>query len=602
MNLALAVVLLPCIAGLMCLALRRLPIPCRVLSVAAFAAEAALAATLFARGAAPWSWDGIPLLSADGLSRLVCLGVAAFSLVTGIYSLGWFGPRERVGAYWGLLLFTEGAAMAAGLSDHLVLLLSAWGFLGATLFLLISMGGPDAAGAAKKAMIMVGGTDAFLVLGVAIIAARAGMRVRPSAPIPLAGGAAWAAYLCVAAAAFAKAGAVPLHSWVPDCAERAPLPVTAFLPASLDKLLGIYLVARASLCLFAMNEGMQRFLLAAGAVTIVCGVMMAMAQHDMKRLLGYHAVSQVGYMLLGIGTGTAVGIAGGLFHMVNNCIYKTCLFLGAGAVEKRTGTAELDDLGGLSGAMPMTFASCLVASLAISGIPPLNGFASKWMVYQGLLSMGRGGGKLWVLWLLAAMFGSVLTLASFVKLMLAVFLARPSSPRALARGPVREVGVSMVAPAAALAAACVALGLFAVPLAVRPLIGPAVGTAVVFPGFWDPTVATALLIVGILLGLSVCLIGRLLPMRESAPFIGGEEEAPQMTLSGVDFYRTITEMGILRGIYRLAGRKWFDLYDLGRDAVLAVSGALQRAHGGVLPVYIGWCLAGFLAVCYFLMR
>ena len=121
MNLALAVVLLPCIAGLMCLALRRLPIPCRVLSVAAFAAEAALAATLFARGAAPWSWDGIPLLSADGLSRLVCLGVAAFSLVTGIYSLGWFGPRGLASVVFALLVLERGVPEGQTLLTTVVL-------------------------------------------------------------------------------------------------------------------------------------------------------------------------------------------------------------------------------------------------------------------------------------------------------------------------------------------------------------------------------------------------------------------------------------------------------------------------------------------------
>lgn len=597
-----AVIVLPCLAGLACLAARRRPAACRPLAVAAFAAEAALAIALFARGAAPWARDGVSLLAADGLSRLVCLGTALFGLATAVYSLGWFSPRGRAGAYWGLILLTEGAGMAVACADHFVLLLCAWGFMGVTLYLLAAMGGPDAAGAAKKTMIMVGGTDAFLVLGVALFASRAGMGLHPASPIPLAGRAAWAAYLCIVAAAFAKAGAVPFHTWVPDFAEHAPIPATAFLPASLDKLLGIYLVARASLHLFAMNAGMQRFLLATGAVTIVVGVMMAMAQHDMRRLLGYHAVSQVGYMLVGIGTGNPVGIAGGLFHMLNHCLYKTCLFFGAGAVVTRTGTADLDELGGLAGAMPVTFAACLTASLAISGVPPLNGFASKWMVYQGLLEMGRGGGKLWLLWLLAAMFGSVLTLASFVKLMLAVFLARPSSPRALARGPVREAGASMAAPAAALAAACILLGLFAVPLAVKPLLSPVVGGAVAFAGFWDPTAATALLLTGLLLGLAVCFAGRLLPSREAAPFIGGGEAEPGMTLTGTDFYRTITEGGILGGIYRVAARHGFDLYDRGREAVRVLSDALRRAHSGALSVYIAWCLAGVLAICIFLMR
>ena len=602
MSLLHAVVALPCLAGLACLVARRRPAACRPLAVAAFGAEAALAAALFARGAAPWGWDGLPLLAADGLSRLVCLAAALFGLAVAVYSLGWFRPPGGGGAYWGLILFTEGAGMAVACADHLVLLLAAWGFMGVTLYLLAAMGGPGAADAAKKTMIMVGGADALLVLGAALMASRAGMGLHPASPLPLAGRAAWAAWLCMLAAAFAKAGAVPFHTWVPDFAARAPVPATAFLPASLDKLLGVYLVARASLRLFAMDAAMQRVLLASGSVTVVVGVMMAMAQHDMRRLLGYHAVSQVGYMLVGIGTGNPVGIAGGLFHLLNNCLYKTCLFFGAGAVERRAGTAELDELGGLAGAMPATFAACLTASLAISGVPPLNGFASKWMVYQGLLEMGRGGGRLWVVWLLAAMFGSVLTLASFVKLMLAVFLAPPSSPRALSRAPVCEAPAALWVPAAALAVVCVLLGVFAVPLAVRPLVEPAVGAAVAFVGFWDPTVATGLLLAGIALGLAACVGERILRAREDSPFVGGEGERPEMTLPGTDFYRTVTEMGGLGRVYRLAGRGGLDLYERGREAMRALSEALRSAHGGALPVYVAWCLAGFLALCAVLMR
>ena len=108
------------------------------------------------------------------------------------------------------------------------------------------------------------------------------------------------AYLCLAAGAFAKAGAMPLHTWVPDTAEDAPTPVTAFLPASLDKLLGIYFLARISLDIFQMNAAMNTVLMAVGSFTIVAAVMMALVQHDLKRLLGYHAVSQVGYMIIGI--------------------------------------------------------------------------------------------------------------------------------------------------------------------------------------------------------------------------------------------------------------------------------------------------------------
>ena len=219
---------------------------------------------------------------------------------------------------------------------------------------------------------------------------------------------------------------MPFHTWVPDFGEKVDAPVSAFLPASLDKLLGIYLLARCVLDLFVPTPAMYGMLMLLGAVTVISAVLMALVQHDLKRLLSYHAVSQVGYMILGIGTGTAIGLAGGLFHMLNNTVYKTALFLCAGVIEKETGTTDLDRLGGLAKLMPVTFLTCTVAALSISGIPPLNGFASKWMIYQGIISGGEGAGLGWIVWLAVAMLGSALTLASFVKVLHATFLCKPS--------------------------------------------------------------------------------------------------------------------------------------------------------------------------------
>src|SRR4030043_302870 len=203
----------------------------------------------------------------------------------------------------------------------------------------------------------------------------------------------------------------------------------ALLPAAIDKLLGIYLLVIIVRQIFVLQSAALSLILAMiGAATIIIAVMIAMVQHNLKKLLSYHAVSQVGYMILGIATGTAVGIAGGTFHMLNHAIYKCCLFLCGGAVEQQSGTAELDNLGGLGKKMSITFSACLVAALSIFGIPPFNGFVSKWMIYQGVIEMGttQAGGlaKLWPIWLTCAMFGSALTLASFVKLIHSVFLSR----------------------------------------------------------------------------------------------------------------------------------------------------------------------------------
>ncbi|GAG46575.1 unnamed protein product, partial [marine sediment metagenome] len=234
------------------------------------------------------------------------------------------------------------------------------------------------------------------------------------------------------------------------------IPVTAFLPASLDKLLGIYLLARIAMNLFVMNKAMGTVLLVVGAITIIAAVMMALIQHDLKRLLGYHAVSQVGYMLLGIGTGNPIGIAGGLFHMLNHAIYKSCLFLCGGAVEQKTGTTNLDKLGGLAKVMPITFVTCLVGALSISGVPPFNGFVSKWMVYQGVIELGRQGDKLWIIWLTAAMFGSALTLASFMKLIHATFLGQRANNQASKR--TNEVHWTMWLPMVILSGLCIIFG------------------------------------------------------------------------------------------------------------------------------------------------
>src|SRR5690242_16824892 len=120
-----------------------------------------------------------------------------------------------------------------------------------------------------------------------------------------------------------------------------------------------------------------------GAVTLLLAVLMALIQKDFKRLLSFHAISQVGYMILGIGTGTAFGIVGGLFHMVNNALYKSTLFLTGGAVERQAGTTDLKKIGGLGKSMPITWGCFLVAALSISGVPFTNGFYSKELIYHG---------------------------------------------------------------------------------------------------------------------------------------------------------------------------------------------------------------------------
>ena len=386
--------------------------------------------------------------------------IVFFSLLILLYSLGAMRGQKGLMRYYFYLLLTALASLGAVFANHLIVFLVFWGFMGLLLYLLIGFGQKERTPqTAKKALIILVGTDAFMILGMAIVWKLTGSWRMDMIHIALTSPLAAVAYLCFVSAAFAKAGAMPFHTWIPDTAEDAPASVTAFLPAALDKLLGIYFLVRVSMDFFQMNAAMSTFLMGMGSLTIICAVMMALIQHDLKKLLGYHAISQVGYTVLGIGTGNPVGIAGGLFHMLNNAVYKSCLFLSAGAVEKKTGTTDLEKLGGLSKTMPVVYVSFLIASLAISGVPPLNGFASKWMIYLGVIEAGRQGNHLWILWLVAAMFGSAMTLASFMKLVHAVFLGQSSTEKHSAGG--KEDDYDHVVSHVFLASFCVVFGVFA---------------------------------------------------------------------------------------------------------------------------------------------
>ena len=524
----------------------------------------------------------------DALSRFIVIGVGFFGALVTLYSLRFMSGHRELRSYYAYTIWTIGFSILAAISNNMVLLIVAWGLLGFTLYMLINISGPKAAATSKKTFIIIGGSDSLMILGFALIwlitndMSLSNIKIAVDNPQAL-----WA-FLLIAIGAFAKAGAMPFHSWIPDAAQDAPIPVTAFLPASLDKLLGIYLLARLVLHVFILNALCHTILMVVGAVTIIAAVMMALVQHDFKRLLGYHAVSQVGYMVLGIGTGNPIGIAGGLFHMLNNTIYKCCLFLTGGNVQYKTKTSDLDSLGGFAKIMPITFFSALIAALSISGVPPFNGFFSKWMVYQGLIESGKSGGTLWIFCIIAAMFGSGLTLASFIKFIHAIFLGK------LKDGKRNEVPWTMWLPPVILAALCIIFGVFAYLIPLKYFIVPALTERLEFIGSWPSLRATFYLVIGLGVGVVIYLLGNFKGVRETDPYIGGEDAGKDMRLSGTEFYGTIKELPFLRSIYAKAERKVFDIYDQGKRLVFFFIGIFKYLHNGVLPTYLVWCLLGML--------
>ena len=208
-----------------------------------------------------------------------------------------------------------------------------------------------------------------------------------------------------------KSALVPFHAWLPDAHPSAPAPISAMLSGVLIKSLGVYALIRIFYNIFGMTSELSSIFMFLGALSMVIGVFLAIGQWDLKRLLAYHSISQIGYVILGIGLGTPLGILGGLFHLFNHSVFKSLLFLNSGAIEYETGTKQLKEMGGLSSKMPVTATTNLTASMAIAGIPPFNGFFSKFIIIIAVIQAGRYGYAFW------AVLASVLTLASFMKVM-----------------------------------------------------------------------------------------------------------------------------------------------------------------------------------------
>ena len=574
---------------------------------------------IFSIGELDYSWSVLQinnvkldlLLSASPLGSFILLFAMGFGLLITLYSLKTSEIRNA-SIYYGSILLTIGGSAGILLSNHLLFLLIFWEIVTASLYLLITTGGEKSNFAATKSFAMIGLSDAAFLLGILMVWSLSGTFVISEiakGPLATTSAIPITAFLLLLTAAITKAGALPLHTWLPTSGEYAPVSVMALLPAAIDKLLGIYLlvvIVRPNNGIFALQSGALAVILTIiGAATIIIAVMVAMVQHNLKKLLSYHAISQVGYMILGIATMTPVGIAGGIFHMLNNAIYKCCLFLCGGAAEQVSGTAELDGLGGLGKKMPITFVTCLIAALSISGIPPLNGFVSKWMVYQGVIQMGTEqagtAARLWPIWLVAAMFGSALTLASFVKLLHSIFLSR--LPEELK--DVKEVSPLQTGPMIVLACLCVFFGIFYhVPLKmfIYPALNIEPGTAIF--GTWDSVLATALIALGVGLGLLILFVSFVSKKARSVPTWACGEVQPNedMRISGTHFYKTVSSMGGLKQLYAGQEKGYFDPYDQGGRFGLSLTGFLRWLHNGVLPLYLTWVTLGLLIVLFIVCK
>ncbi|MFQ5882042.1 MAG: hydrogen gas-evolving membrane-bound hydrogenase subunit E [Candidatus Methylomirabilales bacterium] len=381
----------------------------------------------------PW----VPLLDVDitfmvdGLSLFFALLISFAGSLIMAYGRFYLGPEENHGKFFAYMLLFMGSMLGVVLTGNLIALFVFWELTSLSSFLLIGFWDRREASryGATKALIITAGGGIAMLIGFILLhqltgswaveeALRQGEVIRSSSLyLPILG---LVFFGCVT-----KSAQTPFHIWLPNAME-APTPVSAYLHSAAMVKAGLYLVAR----LYPALSGTEAWLYLVGGVgllTLCVGGFLALGQDDLKALLAYSTVSQLGLIMTLYGLGTRQGVVAGSLHLMNHAVFKAALFLCVGMVEHETGTRRLSQLGGLWRAMPWTGTFTVIAAAAMAGLPPLGGFVSKELFYMATLEVAREG-AVRILFPLLAVLGSVLTFAYSLRLVYGVFFGRPGQP------------------------------------------------------------------------------------------------------------------------------------------------------------------------------
>jgi hydrogenase-4 component B len=413
----------------------------------------------------------------DALSAFFLLPILGLSIVAALYGgeyLMAYRSRKNLGSSWFFFNLLVASMVMVALAHNAVLFLLAWELMSLASFFLVTF--EDEKESVREAgwtyLVATHLGTTFLLVLFLVLGREAGsldfdrFLVASGSISPVAG----VAFFLALIGFGTKAGFMPFHVWLPEAHPAAPSHVSALMSGVMIKT-GIYGLVRTLTFLGHPESWWGWVLIGIGLASGLGGVLFALAQHDLKRLLAYHSVENIGIIALGLGTGVlglalnqpalaVLGLAGGLLHVLNHALFKGLLFLGAGAVIHATGTRDIDHLGGLIRRMPWTAAMFLTGSVAICGLPPLNGFVSEFLIYVGAFAgIGLSGISVCGAATIAglAMIGG-LAAACFAKAFGIVFLGEPRNDQ-VGRG--HEVGWAMRAAMVALALGCAAVGFLA---------------------------------------------------------------------------------------------------------------------------------------------
>lgn len=416
------------------------------------------------------SWLGEPVnlrLALDGFSLLMLFAVSLVGLCVGIFSIDYMEHYGSKANYWALFLIMVAGMNGLVLSTDLFNVYLFLEVAAVASYALVAFGlESDELEAAFKYLMLSVIASAFVLIAIAVIFGVTGSLSFPAVARGLQDlDTKYVVGFCSALFIMGfglKAALMPFHAWLPDAHPSAPAPISAMLSGLLIKVSGVYALTRIFFNVFGLTPALSTVLMYLATLSMVAAAFLALGQKDIKRMLAYSSISQVGYIVLGLGLGTPLGIAGGLFHLINHALAKGLLFLNSGSIQQATGTRNLDEMGGLAKRMPVTAAANLVGSLAIVGVPPLNGFWSKLIIIIALVQAGHVG------FAMVAVLASVLTLWYYLLIQRKAFFGKLNERWK----DVKEAPFWMLASNVILALLCIGIGIF-FSLTIKTWIRPA---------------------------------------------------------------------------------------------------------------------------------
>jgi len=406
-------------------------------------------------------------MAIDGFSAFMLFTISLVTLCAGLFSINYMEHYGAKANYYALLLIMvagmNGLVLANDLFNvYLFLEVAAVASYGLVAFGL----GHDELEASYKYLMLSAVSSGFILISIAVIFSLTGsLGFAPVAAGLQSLNLKYAVGLCAGFFILGfglKSALVPFHAWLPDAHPSAPAPISAMLSGLLIKVSGVYALTRIFFNVFGLNPALSQVLMYAGAISLVVGAIIALGQNDIKRMLAYSSISQIGYIILGIGLGTPLGILGGLFHLFNHAVAKSLLFLNSGSIQNATGTRSLDQMGGLAKRMPLTAATTLIGSLSIAGVPPLAGFWSKLIIIIALFQARMYG------FALIAVLASVVTLWYYLLIQRGAFFGKLNETWK----NIKEAPFWMSLSTVILGLICIAVGIF-FGLVIRTWIQPA---------------------------------------------------------------------------------------------------------------------------------